>query len=296
MISGMQGLGDNLYQRAVLRSCGKSVVLQTSWPQIYSDLSNVKCVRPATRLRTQYKNVLRSEFANATGYRQMQWSYCADASLSILESLARRLGVQTPTEMTGPEFRFTRITERPYIVVRPACLRREWVSNSRNPKPEYIAEAIEHLRKDFTIVSVADLEPGQEWALEPLPYADITLHKGELPVEQLLSVVQNAAGLVGGVGWVVPAALAYKVPLLLIYGGWGASNSPRRIIGSLDASFIDQVIPNEFCMCSSNNHECNKSISDFSSRARSFAAQLVQRVDLDAGAGDRLVSGDCATV
>ena len=54
--------------------------------------------------------------------------------------------------MRGPVFESP--VKEPYIVVRPVCLRKEWTSDSRNPRPEYIAAAIEQLRKDFTIVSV----------------------------------------------------------------------------------------------------------------------------------------------
>jgi hypothetical protein len=287
----MQGLGDNLYQRAVLQSVKAEVWLKTSWPQIYADMPTVKCVRPITRLRTQAKNVDRSTFARpAPMATAKRWHYVSDPSISILESLARQMQVPTPSGMDGPRFGLPKLVDGPYIVVRPACVRSEWTSDSRNPLPEYIAEAIEALRDRFAIVSVADLEEGKEWALDPLPYADLTLHRGELKVEQLLSLVENAAGLVGGVGWIVPAALSYRVPLLLIYGGWGLSNSPSRIIGNLDSSFIEQAVPDVFCMCNNNRHACDKRIADFAVRARAFADGLVPRPDVDAAAWDRVVS------
>jgi hypothetical protein len=146
-----------------------------------------------------------------------------------------------------------------------------------------VAEAVEYLRKDFAIVSVADLAIGQERALKPLPYADVTYHAGELPVEMLLGLVNGAAGLVGGVGWIVPAALAYRKPLFLIYGGWGYSNGPHRLFGpGVEHGFIDEVLPDEFCRCNSNSHDCNKRIRNLGDRARAFASRLVREASLAA--------------
>jgi hypothetical protein len=295
IIQGMHGLGDNLYQRAVLKQMTRHwVYLKTPWPQIYADMAHVIPVRPATRLRTQAKN----EQASFRRYKKAPlslpsraWSYQQSATQSILESLAERLKVAaTSFDMTGPEFDGPKIG-RPYIVVRPVTERREWVSASRGPLPEYVAEAVEHLRKDFAIVSVADLEAGSEWALEPLPYADFTFHSGELPIGQLLGLMRGAAGAVGGVGWIVPAALAYRVPLLLIFGGWGYSNGPHRLYGpGVAHSFVDEVFPDEFCRCNSNSHNCNKRISFFGTRARSFAGRLIRETSMVAGGGHRLVS------
>ena len=276
----MHGLGDNLYQRAVLKHCGEHVFLQTPWPQLYADLPNVTCVPANSRLRTQAKSEQRSQslFGRLSGGQRVQrWHYVNDPQLSILQSLAQQIGA-SGFDFRGPTFDGPKI-KRPYVVVRPVCLRREWTSDARNPAPEYIARAIEYLRQDFTIVSVADLQEGHEWALNPLPYADVTYHAGELNIEQLLGLVQGAAAMVGGVGWVVPASLSYSVPLLLIYGGWGFSNGPSRIFGpGVDTSFIDQVMPDAFCHCNSNRHLCDKRISGFDDRARAFAARLVRPI------------------
>jgi ADP-heptose:LPS heptosyltransferase len=211
-----------------------------------------------------------------------RWHYVGSPNESILKSLSKQIQVTGPFDMSGPVFDLPDI-KRPYIVVRPVCHRKEWTSDSRSPLPEYVAEAIEHLRKRFTIVSVADLAREHEWALDPLPYADLRAHAGELHVEQLLGLIRGASGLVGGVGWIVPAALAYKVPLFLIYGGWGFSNGPHRLFGpDLDSSFIDQVMPNAFCFCNSNRHICNKRIDGFDDRARAFALRLVRESALAA--------------
>jgi len=285
VIEGMHGLGDNLYQRAVAKKIVEPFYLNTPWPQLYGDLPHVTPLCPKTRFRTQGKNERRpeSKFGTPPKYCQSsRWHYIVAPDQSILQSLSHQRGVKGPFDMAGPVFEGPAI-KAPYVVVRPVCHRKEWTSDSRSPRPEYIAAAIEHLRRDFTIVSVADLQPEHEWALEPLPYADVTYHKGELHVEQLLGLVRGAAGLVGGVGWIVPAALAYKVPLLLVYGGWGFSNGPHRIFGpDVDRSFIDQVMPDAFCICNSNRHQCDKRIRNFDDRARAFAVRLVRETALAA--------------
>lgn len=285
LLHGMHGMGDNLYQRAVLKHCGTRLTLQTPWPQIYSDLPNVTCMPANSQLRTQRKSEQRSQalFArvNHHGQRPRRWHYVNDPKISIVQSLAQQIG-GSGFDFRGPVFDGPKI-ERPYVVVRPVCLRKEWTSDARNPTPEYIARAIEFLRKDFTVVSVADLQEGHEWALDPLPYADVTYHAGELNIEQLLGLVRGAVAMVGGVGWIVPAALSYSVPLFLIYGGWGFSNGPNRLFGpGVDVTFIDQVMPDAFCHCNSNRHLCDKRISGFDDRARAFTAGLVRPIAMAA--------------
>lgn len=54
MLEGMNGLGDNIYQRPFLRYFPGSYI-KTPWPEVYSDM-DVFCVRSNTSLRTQHKN------------------------------------------------------------------------------------------------------------------------------------------------------------------------------------------------------------------------------------------------
>lgn len=269
----MQGLGDNIYQRAVLRALGP-VYLRTPWPQLYGDMP-VQCVDPKTELRTQKKNASRGGYVPAPSLRPLTLHYRPD-NLSILESLARSVGVPTAgLYMDLPDFGPGPLRGR-YIVVRPSTYRKEWPAESRNPKPQYLADAAAIAREaGFRVVSVADLQAGHEWADTPLPPADVVFHQGELNVEALMALVANAAGVIGGVGWVAPACLAYRTPLFLIYGGWGKSNGPNRIFGPLvDSSNIEQVLPDAFCKCDIRDHGCDKRISRLAERARSWVESL----------------------
>lgn len=280
-IRGMQGLGDNIYQRSVLReiTAERDVYLETPWPQLYRDLP-VQCVPRLTKLRTQAKNVMRTDLAwgkpppSALPLTNLHY---VNRPGSVIAALLEAYGIQRE-RLTFDLPRFEPLpARRPYIVMRPSTLRHEWMAASRNPRSEYLVLASEKLRRYFHIVSVADLA-AVEWADGPLPYADEVFHKGELRVEQLLALIAGAAGVVGGVGWIVPAAIAYGVPLCLIYGGWGAHNGPARILDyRLNLENVYQILPDRFCLCANRAHTCDKTISDIDRRLDEWAIRLATR-------------------
>jgi hypothetical protein len=276
VLSGMLGLGDNFYQRAVVRELGP-VQLITSWPQLYADLP-VECIRPDTRLRTQAKNGARTDLpwhrVNRRSLPARRIGY--DLQGTMLESMMRSVGLQrTKVNFDGPpvEPRAGR-----YIVIRPATVRTEWMAAGRNPAPEYLCRAAEALKYRYTIISVADLDGRNEWAVEPVPFAHQTFHRGELLLEDLLSLVAGAAGVVGGVGWLLPMAIAYRVPMLLLYGGWGAANGPQRVLDPrMDASLVEQVFPDRYCLCNDRAHSCDKTISNLDKHLERFTLRLAAR-------------------
>lgn len=303
-VQGMMGLGDNIYQRAVIRELvdDYAVLLETAWPQLYADLP-MRCVEPITTLRTQTKNI--NAWSKVKGWSAPPvhlWptriSYAGQDG-TVLEALCKELDVYAE-HLTFDLPMFTKDRERPpYIVIRPATVRREWPAAARNPLPQYLAMAAAMLRDHFHIVSVADLSPGVEDALLPLPVADETLHAGELSVSELLALVQGAAAVVGGVGWLVPAAVAAQVPMLLIYGGWGNDNGPQRIFDErMSAGLVEQFVPQRFCRCRDGDHGCDKTIDNFERRLRHWALGLVacQASPVAARVGNRLVSGESGAV
>ena len=277
----MHGLGDNLYQRAVLREYhrDRDVYLVTSWPQLYADLPHVRPVRhPNVRLRTQAKNAGMHGHrwhAPPPGAERVRWHY-APSGGTILESLCAGLGIAPAAlDMAGPAVSPPSGLPERYVVIRPATIRAEWRADSRNPRPEYLALAAEAARAaGYAVVSVADLKAGEEWALDPLPPADMRYHAGELVLPDLLGLVAGAAAVIGGVGWLVPAALAYRQRMLLIYGGWGFHNGPQRIFDRrVDTSAITGLMPEPFCMCTTPAHACDKTITDVEAKiARFFAS------------------------
>lgn len=256
---GMLGMGDNFYQRAVVRELGE-IQLITPWPQLYADLP-VRCIRPATLLRTQRKNLERPDmpYRRPTRGTEHRLGYGGPGP-TVVESMCRSVGLVRETlDFSMP---LAGLPVKPVLLVRPATVRREWPAANRNPRPEYLAAACDALRDEFRIISVADLEPGEEWLVGDAPFAHETYHHGELQLEDLLQVLEGSAGAVGGVGWLLPACVAYQVPMLCIYGGWGVYNSPQRLLDPrMPAGLVVNAVPDHLCMCSSNLHDCDRTIN-----------------------------------
>lgn len=260
IIHGMKGLGDNIYQRAFVKALPKPFYLQTPWAELYEDIDGVYCTKPNTTLRTQLKNIRQyNQWHIEPNGVAVNIQYGREG---LIRGMQHCFGV-APAEFDLPDFGYVESKVK-YAVVRPVTHRTEWMAQSRSPKPEYVAEAAKILReRGFLVVSVADLEDGKEWAETPLPEADVQYHKGELNVRQLLALIQNASVVVGGVGWIVPATIAAKVPAWIINGGNGGFNAPDKITDPrMDLSKIQFAIPDHFCKCFQHQHNCRKTISN----------------------------------
>lgn len=289
LIQGMQGLGDNFYQRAVIRQLPRleEAYLETPWPQLYEDLG-IRLVKPNTRLRTQAKNINRpygqwSKAPNLVTKRHLSY---AGKPGTMLEQLFNGLSIDQPryVDFSGPLMP-VKIGVDPYIVIRPVTVRSEWPADARNQLPEDLYRVVERLRPHYRIFSVADLDGQHEWPVGELPYADKRFHKGELEFEPLMELITNAAAVVGGVGWLVPAAVAYQVPMFLMFGGWGLHNGPARIFDPrMETQLIQQVMPQNFCMCASHTHKCDKRIPDLDAQIELFLLRLAQRRKVDLAA------------
>ena len=275
IIHSMKGLGDNVYQRAFIKALPKPVYLDTPWPEIYSDIPGVHFIRPQTTLRTQAKNIARHADWVMPPTRQptRQIRYGAEG---IIQGMTACFGV-APGEFDLPPLP-PPPEQGKYVVVRPATVRSEWRADTRNPDPWYIAlAAVEAMKQGYRVVCVADLVDGVEWlAGGHPPPADVYYLKGELPVEQLLSLVANASAVIGGIGWLVPAALAARVPAWIICGGQGGFNAPELICPS--GSTITFAVPDNFCRCKLKQHNCDKRISDYDSKLTEWADRFLPLV------------------
>lgn len=273
LIRGMKGLGDNIYQRAFIRQLPGRVWLETPWPELYRDMPHVRFVRPATDLRTQAKNIARHAgwVSPPRGLGQLSIRYGAPG---IYNGMRNSFRVQ-PGPLDLPDFGPAPVAGR-YVLVRPVTVRAEWRADTRNPLPEYIANAAAEMRRrGYQVVSVADLQPGQEWALDPLPEADVRYHAGELPVDQLLALLQGAAAVIGGIGWIVPASIAAGVPAWIVCGGQGGYNAPELITDrAMDTSRLTFAVPDNFCRCTERQHTCDKRIQNYDQRFAEWADRL----------------------
>lgn len=268
IIHGMRGLGDNLFMRPFIKALPKPVYLDTPWPEIYGGIEGVHFLKPQTNLRTQAKNIARHSSWLMPPAKQPA-RHIRYGAEGIIPGMIASFGVM-PGEFDLPPLPPSPETGK-YVVVRPATVRSEWRADTRNPLPMYIAEAVMHASaRGYKVISVADLVDGVEWIVGDAPYADVQYYKGELPVEQLLALVANASAVIGGIGWLVPAALSAKVPAWIICGGQGGYNAPELITLKGQTS-ITFAVPDNFCRCRLKIHSCDKRISDYGSKLAQWA-------------------------
>ncbi|WGZ68773.1 hypothetical protein SSARUM2_001114 [Serratia sp. K-E0102] len=278
-IRGMYGLGDSIYQRAFVRQF-PGAYIRTPWPELYADL-DVKFVKSNTLLRTQRKNEDRTWLRyvpEPTKAEVFSVFYGADelARGSIVDAMTLqfcKVASQFDLPSYGPS---PVISDKPIAVIRPATVRREWANPARNPDPKYINEASALLKKHFYVVSLADLEEGEEWLVGDAPAADLQLHAGELSVTQILALVEHAAVVVSGLGWALPAAICYKTPVFIIQGGCGGHNAPHIVTDpEMDLSRVGWAQPDNYCMCGQMDHACSKHITGFGQQFKDWLNEIV---------------------
>lgn len=270
VIIGQHGLGDSIYARPFIRAASKRrpTYLQTPWPELFADLP-VSFVRPSSRLRTQAKNIERQP--------RTLWTdapVCCDvvklayghadfaAGHTIAQAIEQRLPLEGAPFVFGlPPMGPAISRAKPIALVRPVTVRSEWRNEARNPLPEYVAHVAQSLMDTHHVVVVADLSPGFEWLEGELPPHHEAFVQGEFNVRQLLALAGAADVIVGGVGWIVPAALALRRPAFVILGGQGQHNSPERITDPrMNTSLIGFAKPERYCQCANMTHKCDKKI------------------------------------
>ena len=279
VVQGMKGLGDNIYERAFVkalaRNSGHSVYVETPWPELFDDLP-VRFLYAGTNLRTQAANLAKQgadrwSTRPARFARAIRVSYGASClrNGSIVQAMEACFRV-APEGWDLPAFPpFVR--DRPVALVRPVTERTEWHNSARNPLPEYVAQVAADLMRDYHVVSVADVAGGAEWLVGDPPPAHERFHAGELPVRELLGLVASAAVVVGGVGWIVPAAIAARTPAFVVHGGHGGHNARERITDArMDLSHVAFAEPDHFCRCDQMRHPCAKTNSHLAQQWAAF--------------------------
>jgi hypothetical protein len=282
-IEGQWGLGDNIYARPFIKELVKTreIFIDTPWPELYCD-TDVRFVKGSRQLRTQLKNIKRQ--------RNDLWHY-APPVLPAQRWHVGYFGHELPKYnipqvlqkcFHGIDPHWSRWdlpdwglpcpveNEKPIAVIRPVTMRSEWINKARPPKWEYICQIAEWLMPTHDVVSVADCDIG-EHIIGDEPPCHFKFHKGELPVEELLTLVRHADVVVGGVGWIVPASIALKVNAFIVLGGHGAHNAPNVITDpAMDLTWLGFATPEKYCLCSNMNHQCAKDIPDLRQQWESY--------------------------
>lgn len=286
VVKGMYGLGDNIMQRPFIRAAVEregEIFLFTPWPELYSDMPGVKPVRTVTRLRTQMKNERRVPAhlwrAAPSRCRIARISYGSEAlaagSISQAMESTMPLG-DTPYRLDLPRLRAAKIDTggKPLAIIRPVTERREWLNKSRNPLPQYVNEIAAMLSATHHVIALADLAAGEEWLVGDMPVVDQAFVRGEISTTQALGLVARADIVVGGVGWIVPAALAYGTKAFIVLGGNGGHNAPEVIVDPrADSSRLGFATPDNFCRCADKGHACRKTITGLGEIFATWAAQ-----------------------
>jgi hypothetical protein len=276
----------------------------TPLPQLFSHLPYVRCIKPTeVDLRTQGKNAARKDLNRywkpypvvkeggmivklAVNYFERfggddHWSTPGNMLLPIISNAFMAWDLRRfPMEMTLPHFdvELPDWARKPFILLRENVIRKEWPASARNCHPKYLKAAIKILRQQYNypIVSIADLQPNQEWIENSCP-SDYQYHKGEFNLEQMCELVHRATLCLGSQGWISPFSMAAKTNAIIILGGAGYENHPKRLTHEkLDTHTVQFIKPDNMCECKGIRHEsCDKTIVNFEEKFIQALSDLV---------------------
>lgn len=280
-MASMQGMGDNLHQRALVRQLMQQnvVYLDTPWPSAYHDLvgPRLHLVPPvATTLRTQAKNVAReaAKYDTPKAPRQVRmvrtWYTGEDVRRegSILAAMVKNAGCTMPADFRLPVPQEWLDTidayigmwapTKPIMVLRPLVERTEWAGCAgRNPDFTAYLQLYLWLRSHYFVISVADLVPGKEWLVQDSMQADVELHQGELSFELLVALTKRAALVYCSAGFAPILAQAVGTPVVCVFGGHESSMTIKDGVGFAPTLGIDPIVP---CSCFDHKHTHQKAI------------------------------------
>lgn len=282
-IQSLWGLGDNIYMRPIVRAIAQSSIVYTDtpWPELYQDIKNVRFYYTKRLLRTQLKNIARQEktiwstLPNKIN-QILKPSYSFTKGTLFTELLKTMCFENINLTLDLPEF--PRNNTRKIAIIRPVTIRTEWLNTARNPLPEYICEiADELLYRGYHVICVADIDDINERVHDCMPRATEHILNG-LPISNLLGLIQSASLVVGGPGWIIPAAVAANVPALIVYGGQGAHNAPELLIEKHWLHKVSHILPNNFHRCTNMRcTSCDKTIQNFSEKVRNYLDLLQEK-------------------
>ena len=247
LLRGMHGLGDNIHQRALVRSLlpENKIWLETSWPCVYHDFvdEGLLFIRRPVALRAQLKNAQR-EAAKFTAAPRVQLRTAhntynvstikASPSHTVMEAMYRACGIlkkypeadyslPIPPLWADAADKLIDLMKptKPICVYRPLSVRQEFRASAlRNANAKQYAELFTMMRDTFHVVSLADLEDNREWIVGPQLRPDATFNKGELTFEIVAALTARAKLAFCSGGFMAILAPAVKTPCLDVAGGY----------------------------------------------------------------------------
>lgn len=278
---GALGLGDNFYQRPVIKDLAKTykkVYLSTAFPEIYWDIPNIEFVYPEPlNLRTQKKHVeslSKKTWSNKpTNADIINWATVGPTSLNAPYNRIQTKYVELENK---EDFDFTFPVKNEWIkaakdlveslpldgkklcIVRRPTDRKEWSCPARNPKIEYYQLLIDRYGAEYFYLGIADIEEGQEWFDGNLIGMDKEFNKGEIPLTTILGLLKIADMTITYPSLFMIAAIAIRTKCFCIFGGIaGPEHILRKNLGYQNFA---HVAADPFCSCHTMNHNCNKEI------------------------------------
>lgn len=297
-IETFAGWGDCIYSRPCIRELAKTkdIYLETPLPDLFRDLP-VKFIKTTTHYRTQAKVVPSDKIKFTelpTGIRKIKLHYDYNLQTSTVMTMLLNqceLPLDTKLEWDLPDFSDElkqaniKIPEgKKLAIVRPATIRAEWKVITRPPNPQYLYWASHALVEyGYHVISVADLEPDVEWLhMGQDVESHQKLYKGELHMYALFELMKQAEVVVGGSGFIVPAAISAETNLFVIFGGRMGYDSPNKVLPLGVKSLVSWAMPANPCRCTVDVHPeeeptCNKYIPDIDSKFMEFMFKVQEK-------------------
>lgn len=286
----MEGVGDQLYSRPFIKELSKThtIYLEAVLPSLFKDIENIKYVDPnKVTYRTQQKQRKSEsvEYHKVPEGTELIHPYYTGEDLNTKSIIAFmydkfKIPYSTELEWSLPDFsdEFREFEEQlpsnqKIAIIRPATIRAEWIVETRNPNPNYIAWCCKVLNEaGYYTISIADLEVKKEWLAEGIDTpAQLKLHKGELGIYGTLELLKRASIVVGGSGFIIPASACANVPQFIMFGGRMKFDSVYKVFHpSMNLKQIGYAIPDNPCKCTFAKHNCDKTISNLDERFYDF--------------------------
>ncbi len=272
----MQGLGDAFASRptiaALIERHGK-IVVETCWPQVFSDFRArglVRFVAPEpSPLRAQRRNTMARTgdyFDFFLPKTTIRLAYSTDGfrtGKTIPDMIAASAGVEPLWDaFRHGMWRWDERAASSCGMYRLPTVREEYRNTARNPAPGLVP---------FVMGCIASVFEGMDWMhLNDLWEKEVLAEKdieksakvthGELGFDSIFSLMEHATCIVTPVSWMAWAAACIGAPTVCVSGGYA---NPRLIFGSLGMRCMNfaVLVPDPFCNCLDPAHECKKQIT-----------------------------------
>lgn len=278
ILRGMYGVGDNIHQRAVVRTLmdrGVSVVLETFYRAMYDDL-----VQRGLRLkllagippRIREREPLKTDITLPRNHASMKITYNASEIHrcgSILAAQYACVGLRMPERpnFSLPVRREWRqcarervgAVSKPLLVYRPIVLNNVWKAEARAPDPDSYATIFRSIRDRYHVVSIANLGDAGESIVGDVQDADTSFNHGELDFETMVGLFAEAELTFACPGMAPVLSQAVGTRTVVVYGA-NECHRTTSVVGDHLAPTL-AIEPDVPCSHHAKTCDCSKHIT-----------------------------------